>query len=216
MTRPLAILVHGMGRSPLSMALLALRLRAAGFDTASFGYVAAWEKFAPCVSRLQGFIAQRIESRAYVLIGHSLGSVLLRSVLPRLERPPAGCFFIGPPSRACVMARRFAGFLPYRLFTGEMGQLLAQESFMQAVPLPDCPALVYAGTAGPRWRFYPLGDEANDAILKVSETQLPGVSLVPIAARHTLLMNSRHLVRHLIDSALALVYGKAARPALQA
>jgi len=208
MNRPLAILVHGMGRSPASMALLAFRLRAAGFDTASFGYLAAFEKFSPCVQRLRRFADARAGARPYVLIGHSLGTVLLRAVLPLLARPPAACFFIGPPTRACVLARRFAGFLPYRLITGEMGQLLATESFLQGIPVPQCPAFIYAGTGGPRWRFYPVGDEPNDGILKVSETRLEGVPLIPIAAGHTFLMNARALVRDLTGKALALVSGE--------
>jgi pimeloyl-ACP methyl ester carboxylesterase len=205
MNRPFAILVHGMGRTPVSMALLAHRLRVAGFDTASFGYVPAVEKFASCVQRLRRFIDARAGSRPCVLIGHSLGTVLLRSVLAHLARPPAACFFIGPPTSACVLARRFAGFLPYRLITGEMGQLLATQSFLEGVPIPQCPAYIYAGTGGPRWRFYPLGDEPNDGILKVSETRLSGIPLILIDAQHTFLMNSRALVRDLTDKALALV-----------
>jgi pimeloyl-ACP methyl ester carboxylesterase len=205
MNRPLAVLVHGMGRTPLSMALLAYRLRRAGFETVNFGYVAALEGFTPCVQRLRRTIDTHAASRPTVLIGHSLGSVLLRSVLAQLAQPAAGCFFIGPPTRACVLARRFAGFLPYRLYTGEMGQLLAREDFLQSVPIPACPTYIYAGTGGPRWRFYPVGDEPNDGILKVSETALAGIAQIQVAAQHTFLMNSRALVRDLTDKALALV-----------
>lgn len=203
--RPLAILVHGMGRSPLSMALLALRLRRAGFATALFGYSAALERFEPCRQRLRAYIDARAVARPYLLIGHSLGTVLLRSVLPELAQPPAGFFLIGPPTRACLLARRCARLLPYRLFTGEMGQLLASEAFLRTVPVPQCPAIIYAGAAGPRWRWYPLGAEPNDGILTVSETQLPGVPHVLVPARHTLLMNSRILVRHLMDQARVMV-----------
>jgi hypothetical protein len=187
------------------MALLAWRLRAAGFDTSCFGYLPAFEKFAPCVQRLRRSIDARAGSRPYVLIGHSLGTVLLRSALPGLARPPAACFLIGPPTRACVLARRCSRLRLYRLFTGEMGQLLADERFLDGVPVPPAPAYIYAGTAGPRWRFYPVGDEANDGILKVSETLLAGVPHILIDGQHTFLMNNRALVRDLTDKARALV-----------
>ncbi len=203
--RPLAILVHGMGRTPVSMALLALRLRRAGFDTALFGYLVTFEKLPGCVARLQRFIDTRCDSRPYIVMGHSLGGVLLRCALPRLMRQPAGCFLLAAPSRACELARRVARLWPYRLFTGEMGRLLADEKFMAGVPIPDCPAWVYAGTGGPTSRFFLLGDEPNDGILRMSETQVAGVPTVCVPAMHTFFMNSRALARDLIGRAVAVV-----------
>jgi hypothetical protein len=215
MDRPLAVLVHGMGRTPVSMVLLALRLRRAGFATAIFGYLATLERFPACAARLQRFIEKRAGAVPFIVVGHSLGTVLLRDVLPRLARAPAACFLLAPPARACVGARMFAPFLPYRIITGEMGQLLADERFMASVPVPACPTWIYAGTGGPRGAFYPLGDEPNDGILKVSETQISGVPVVLVPAMHTFLMNSRLVARDLIGKASALV-NRSAPPARDA
>lgn len=187
------------------MALLAHRLRGNGFRTASFGYSATVEKFPSCLGRLQRFIESRLGQESYVVVGHSLGAVLLRCVLPKLARSPAACFLLAPPSRACVFARMLAPHLPYRIVTGEMGQLLADEKFMQSLPVPRCPTWIYAGTAGPSVRFFPIGDEPNDGILKVSETRLAGVPLVLVPAMHTFLMNSRVVVRDLLQRARAAV-----------
>ena len=85
-----------------------------------------------------------------------------------------------------------------------MGQLLASEEFMRALPVPRSAAWIYAGTAGPRAPWYPLGDEANDYILKVSETQLPGIASVAVPAGHTFLMNARALVPDLVGKARSL------------
>lgn len=205
MARPLAILVHGMCRSPLSMALLARALRRAGFATASFGYLVSVEKYEPCRQRLLRYIASRTAGRPYVLIGHSLGTVLLRAVLPQLASPPAGLFLIAPPTQACHLARRLHTLALYRWITGEMGQLLASERFMRGIPVPRCPCWIYAGTAGSRRRFYPIGDEVNDFILKVSETQLPGIETVHIDGGHTFLMNAATLVQDLLAKARAVV-----------
>jgi alpha-beta hydrolase superfamily lysophospholipase len=87
-----------------------------------------------------------------VVIGHSLGAVLLRAALPRLARPPVACFLLAPPTQASLAARRFAPRRLYRLFTGEMGQKLASQPFMDALPLPAVPTRIYAGTGGPRRR----------------------------------------------------------------
>jgi len=207
MHRPLAVLVHGMGRTPFSMAPLAYRLRRHGFRTASFGYSVTVERFASCLSRLEHFIEARRGEQAYVVVGHSLGGVLLRCVLPKLSHLPAACFLLAPPSQACFFARLLAPHLPYRIATGEMGQLLADEKFMQNVPLPQCPTWIYAGIGGPSARFFPIGDEPNDGVLRVSETRLAGVPLVLVPAMHSFVMNSRVVVRDLVERACSSVPG---------
>ena len=205
--RPLAVLVHGMVRTPISMVLLSYRLRRRGFRTAIFGYSVTLEKFSSVLARLQRFIEARRDEQAYVVVGDSLGGVLLRCVLPKLQRLPAACFLLAPPSRACVFARMLAPHLPYRIVTGEMGQLLADDQFMQSVPIPQCPTWIYAGTGGPSARFFPIGDEPNDGVLKVSETRLAGVPLVLVPSMHPFLMNSPVVVRDLVERARAAVLG---------
>ncbi|MCL2308762.1 MAG: alpha/beta hydrolase [Proteobacteria bacterium] len=195
-----AILLHGLGRTPLSMARLAWQLRAASIDARCFGYSAIFERFAPCRARLQA----RIEALAspYVLIGHSLGTVLIRSVLPELATPPLAYFFLTPPTVACQLAKRFAPFRPYRWLTGEMGQLLADTAFMAALPIPSMPVTVYVGTRGWRGRFSPFADEPNDGILSVTETvfpeTLPNIRRVEIHSAHTFIMNHKDAVRDMI------------------
>lgn len=182
-----AILVHGMGRTPASQLVLAARLRLRGVRVHFFGY-SARGSFTMTVSRLE----QRVASLRgpYILIGHSLGAVLIRSVLPRVAVAPAACFFLAPPSTACRAARHFAKMRLFGIVTGEMGRLLADEGFMRALPMPAVPTRIYAGTAGPRGRLSPFGEEANDGILAVSETALEGVPLVRVDALHTFIMNS--------------------------
>ncbi|MCL2297066.1 MAG: alpha/beta fold hydrolase [Proteobacteria bacterium] len=195
-----ALLLHGLGRTPLSMARLARRLRAAGMDARCFGYSATFERFAPCRARLRA----RIDALTppYVLIGHSLGTALIRSVLPELAIPPQSCFFLTPPTVACRLARRFASHRPYRWLTGEMGRLLADPAFMAALPIPSMPTTVYVGTRGWRGRFSPFADAVNDGILSVEETAfpdtLPNVRRVVIHAAHTFIMNHQDAVRDMI------------------
>ena len=71
-----AILVHGMGRSPISMLILAARLRAAGMRPVLFGYSAAFERWDPCVRKLHQCLARNVAGQRYIVIGHSLGCLL--------------------------------------------------------------------------------------------------------------------------------------------
>lgn len=193
-----AILIHGMARTPLAMLVLAARLRRAGIAPHLFAYSAAFETWEGCRNRLQRFIQRRVGSAPFILIGHSLGSVLIRGVLPRLEQKPGACFFLAPPTKVCMAARKFAARGLYKLITGEMGQLLARADFMDALPIPEAPTRIYAGVKGPRGRYSPFGDVLNDGILALHETELPGATRLEVEAMHTFIMLNQVVAHDII------------------
>lgn len=207
MTTPTSVLlVHGMGRTPLSMAFLAIRLKRVGLTVATFGYSAALEAHAPCLDRLENRIKGDVNGNGpYFLVGHSLGAVLIRAVLPRLqERPPAACFFLAPPNRSPRLAQRLASNPIYRALTGEMGQLLADPGFMDALPIPAVPTTVFAGDRGYRGRFSPFHLEPNDGIVSVGETRFSDThSVVRLPVLHTFIMNNRRVADEITRAALA-------------
>lgn len=199
-----AILIHGMGRTPLAMLVLAARLRAAGFRPALFGYSVTFEGWEACVGRLEKFIARHAAEGDFIMVGHSLGSVLTRAILPRLPRPPLACFFLAPPTVACAAAQRLAPRGFYRLLTGEMGQLLADKAFMAALPLPNVPTKIYAGTGGPTGRYSPFGIEPNDGVLALSETLLADIPVEQIPAIHTFIMNGKEVADDIVKTVHSL------------
>jgi len=199
-----AILVHGMGRSPLSQLLLAKRLRASGIDVGLFGY-STFVPFNTSLNRLVKRVAKLGDEQPFILVGHSLGCVLIRAALPRLGRQPAGCFLLAPPNSVPRAARFFSSNPLYRFYTGDSGQLLLDDAFMAALPIPDGIVRVYAGTAGYRGKWSPFHDEANDGVLSVSETMLSGANepiLVP--ALHTFIMNSEAVADDITSTVAAL------------
>ncbi|AEK63350.1 esterase/lipase family protein [Collimonas fungivorans] len=193
-----AILVHGMGRTPVSMLLLARRLRAAGITPHLFAYSAAFERWLPCVERLRKFIAARAGEQRFIVVGHSLGCVLTRAVLPSLARAPELGVFLAPPTMASSYAIKLSRWRVFRLLTGEMGQLLARQEFMDSLPVPDIPLRVYAGIKGPRGSWMPFGDEPNDGILSVKEVQLGEIPVQLLPTIHTVIMNSRQVASDIV------------------
>ena len=199
-----ALLVHGMGRSPASQLLLSLRLERAGIRTHLFGY-STLASFNCTVARLAARAALVSGSHPFLLIGHSLGSVLIRAALPLLSpRSPSACFFLASPSTACRAARYFSRQRLFRLFTGEAGRHLADAAFMSALPIPSVPTRIYAGTAGPCGALSPFGNEPNDGILTVSETALELFPVIPVPALHTFIMNSRVVADDIVAHSLHL------------
>ncbi len=196
------ILIHGMARTPLSMGLLSHRLRSKGFNTRLFGYSPTLESFAECSQRLALFVLKTTADHDYALVGHSLGSVLIRGALNQLEtHPPKACFFLAPPSRTCLSAKFFADTFLYRRLMGEMGQLLANEDFMNSLPWPAMPCYVYAGTGGPTGKYSPFGDQPNDGILTVAETKIvSSTPVIQVPSLHTFIMNSRQVAEDIANT----------------
>jgi hypothetical protein len=196
-----AILIHGMGRTPIAMSILAARLRAAGIRPHLFGYSVTFERWDECIQRLQVFITKRVKTNEYIMIGHSLGSILTRAALPGLPRRPATCFFLASPTQVCKAARTFAHYHLVKLLMGEIGQRLADPLFMESLPLTGVPTKIYAGTGGPRGRYSLFGEELNDGVLTVKETLLSGIPVQTVPVLHTFIMNSKVVSQDIVNIA---------------
>jgi alpha/beta hydrolase family protein len=191
-----ALLVHGMGRTTLSMLRLGRRLRVAGHRVELLGYMAAVEPFARIVLRIQTRFAGVAARGPYVVVGHSLGGLLARAALggrPASFTGPAHINMLGTPNRPPRLARRYAKFRIYRWINGECGQLLTQEDFFARLPALSIPYTIIAGTRSGVGRSA-FGDEPNDGVVAVSETLVaPGDTPLTVPARHTFIMNDRRV-----------------------
>jgi len=192
-----------MFRTPAAMALLGHRLSKGGLDVSFFGYSVVWETTEECAERLRKKAFEVGSSgEGWVIVGHSLGAVLSRMVFPKLgHRRPTACIFLSPPSRACLLAKLVHGHTPlFRWLTRDAGRLLADQDFMSALPVPNVPMRIYAGTAGPTGRLSPFGNEPNDAILTVEDTRIgAGETVIEVPAIHSLIMNSELAAKDILE-----------------
>jgi pimeloyl-ACP methyl ester carboxylesterase len=187
------LLVHGLWRTPLSFLSLVRRLRECGYRTERFGYAAIAQGYEVIVERLVRRLERLGDGGApYVVIGHSLGGILLRSALARLTGPlPEHFVMLGTPNRSPRLARGLGVRWAYRRLMGESGANLASESFYRALPAPPVPYTIVAGTAGPRGRWSPFGDELNDGVVAVAETRIrDDDAIVVLRVTHTFMMNN--------------------------
>lgn len=196
------LLVHGMGRTPLSMLRLGRKLRRAGHTVNLLGYVAAVEPFARIVLRLQERFARSAARGPYVVVGHSLGGLLTRAALGRPSSSftePAHLIMLGTPNRPPRQARRFGKLLAYRWINGECGQLLTQDDFFAQLPPLSMPYTLVAGTRGaPGWGAF--GNEPNDGLVAVSETLVaPSDRPITIPAWHTFMMNDSRVLAVILE-----------------
>ena len=177
--RELVVLVHGMGRTPLSMLPMAVALRREGYEVLNFGY----SSYGPSVAQLGSKLAAEVRARRddgpmrrVHFVGHSLGNIIVRWMLA-YERPDAlgRVVMLAPPNQGSRLADRLEGALGWLL---EPLSEVTTDSLSTARRLPPPEEVEFAILAGDR-----------DGKVSVAETFLAGARehrVVP--SRHTFIM----------------------------
>ncbi len=174
-----ALFVHGMGRSPVSAIPLLWRLKRQSISPSWFFYSVTFQNFPSITQRLQKKIVAIAQKGDYVLIGHSLGGVLIRNALaslPEGTKLPDRVFLLGSPVRASRIATALRHNVLYRLATRDCGQLLASEERMKNVPPSSIPTTSIVGTRTLFGLSQLFGDEINDSIVSHSEVTADWIS----------------------------------------
>lgn len=193
--RDAVVLIHGMGRTQLSMWLLARRLARAGYQCHHFQYVAALnQSIMDMGASLVNFLVEKVDASRYHLVGHSLGGVIIRAGFKKGYPEGLGkVVMLATPNRPSQLARQLRDRGAFRIFSGRAGQELGSEEFFKDLPIPSVPFGVIAGNVGQKLTF----DEDNDGIVKVSTTKLEGMADFTTVPRiHTFIMNGPDTAAH--------------------
>lgn len=117
--RELVVVVHGMGRSSLSMWPVARVLEAAGYEVLRYGYSSYCCTIPQIAADLRLELKDRIgpqHTRVH-FVGHSLGNILVRYILTRDTIPPrvGRIVMLAPPNQGALAANRLAPFVGWLL-----------------------------------------------------------------------------------------------------
>lgn len=199
-----ALFVHGMGRSPLSGWRLLVRLKARGIAPHAFGYVTTFQDFAATRNRLVTRIHALAAQGDYVLIGHSLGGVLLRAAiaaLPPGTRLPRQLFLLASPVKPARLAIKLKRNWVFRVLAGDCGQLIASQARMAQIesgsnPVNSIPVTSIVGVKGWQGRLSPFSGELNDGIVSVSEVSAQWIAEeIRVPVIHTYMPSSRQVAQ---------------------
>jgi hypothetical protein len=134
----------------------------------------------------------------YVLVGHSLGGVLLRAsiaALPDSVHRPRHLFLLGSPSRASRLAKSLSSNPIFRLFCGDCGQRLASDSAMAAIAPSSVPSTAIFGTCSLPALLDPFPGEVNDGVVAYSEIDAAWLThKLPVHRLHSFLPFERTVV----------------------
>jgi hypothetical protein len=196
------VLIHGLGRSPLSLFSLDRRLQQAGYQTQTFGYAAVAESYGQIVNRFCDCLESVSQRGAYSIVAHSLGGILTRSALSSLDKLPKQVVMLGTPNQPPRLATIAWNIPLFRWFTGQCGAHLNSPEFYNRLPHPSFPYTIIAGTAGPTGPFSPFGIDVNDGIVALQETYItPQDQILKFPVFHTFMMNDPR-VQHTILQAI--------------
>jgi len=170
------ILLHGLGRTSLSMLVLQKKLRKQGYQVINHNYASLLRSIDQHAHRL----ARRIEKaevgrdRELNFVTHSLGSIVMRSFASnyRDQYTFGRAVMLGPPNQGSQFAVK-VGSIP--LLARMLGPSLRE---LQALDLPTASDIleigIIAGGTGKERGIGPLVSGDNDGIVRVEETKLEG------------------------------------------
>lgn len=202
--QPLQVLfVHGMGRSPLSGWPLLRRLKRAGLETHTFGYAVTVRDFSAIADRLVDRMEELARHGHYIVIGHSLGGVLLREAISRLQPDgvkPRHLFLLGSPIQAARLAQGLRHNPIFRMLTRDCGQLLGSGQRMREIKPIDVAVTAVTGIRGAPKPFAVFNGETNDGIVSASETSAEWITdRVELPLVHALLPSSPRVADAILE-----------------
>jgi pimeloyl-ACP methyl ester carboxylesterase len=178
------VLIHGLGRSPLSMRPIERRLAAHGYAVLNLGYPSRSADIPSLAAGIARDIAGWRPGDTMDFVTHSLGGVLIRHAVAsgalsveRIHR----VVMLGPPNSGSELADRLprwpvVGPL-YRRLTGPAGAQLGTDDQSAPAQLPAVTfdVGVIAGTRSYNPIFSALLGASNDGKVRVDRTPVTGM-----------------------------------------
>ena len=187
-TNQTIILLHGMGRTQVSLLILQKRFEKQGYTVLNFPYLEIGSSFQELTEKFRLYVQTEVKTKEYYFVAHSLGNIIIRNGFKKGYRPGLkGIVMLAPPNQPAHLAKILKDFPLFKWRTGESGQILSQKKFYESLPVPGVPFGIIAGNKGHNLTF----NEPNDGVVVVSSTKLRGSSdWIVLNHSHTFIMNA--------------------------
>ena len=202
--RGYVVLLHGLGRSKLSLHLAQRRLRRHGFEVVNLNYPSRSKR----IEELADFVGAEIEKRCtrddrpVHFVTHSLGGIIVRYFLVTHGLPNLGrVVMLSPPNRGSEIAELLKNNPLFRIFTGPAGLQLGvgEDSLPARLGPPDYELGIIAGNRSLNPMFSLLVGGENDGTVSVESSRLRGMKDFLVVPRtHTFIMNSPSVLDQVI------------------
>jgi pimeloyl-ACP methyl ester carboxylesterase len=196
------VLLHGLGRSRACWRALTAQLERSGYRVVTFGYASTRGSLSDHAFALDHVLRHLEGCKTVSFVGHSLGNLVVRRYLD--EHPDLGpsqpdrkrMVMLGPPNLGAQMAERLGDSRLFELIAGPSGQELSDrwQDVAPHLATPDFEFGIVAGGADLPITN-PLVDGADDLVVSVEETRLPGASdFRHVGAGHTFMPENAEVI----------------------
>ena len=195
------ILLHGLARSPRSMARMERALIGEGYAVTLLGYPSrkksiealAEQHLSPAVAESLSKGPARIH-----FVTHSLGGIVLRQYLRDHPLPKLGrIVMLGPPNRGSEVVDRLGDWKIFKAMNGPAGLQLgtSRSSIPNVLPEPQVDIGIVAGTRSINWILSMLIPGTDDGKVSVERTKLGKMTdFVTAPTPHPFLMQDPDII----------------------
>lgn len=191
------VLVHGLGRGPLSMARLASALERDGHAVRNIGYASTKRDLPTLAEQVFGpvFADGTAAAGSVHVVTHSMGGILLRQYLADHGVPATlgRVVMLGPPNRGSEIVDRLGSWPLFRWINGPSGVRLGTGAEEPPAALGAWPETIELGVIAGDFSWNPLFSAmipgVDDGKVSVERTHLAGErDHAVVWASHTWLM----------------------------
>ncbi len=214
--RETVVLLHGLCRSPSSMARMEAHLRSQGFDVLNIGYPS---RSAPIETLAEETIGRALASPAVSkadrihFVTHSMGGILVREYLEQHTIERLGrVVMLGPPNQGSEIVDALGSWKVFGLLNGPAGRQLGTDPGARPLQLGGArfEVGVIAGDRSINWINSCIIPGPDDGKVSVERTRLAGMKdHLVVHATHPFLMRNREVLQQTVQF---LRHGSFSRP----
>jgi triacylglycerol lipase len=185
------ILLHGLGRTPLSMKRIEWTLQKQNYRVINVEYPSTRVSIEAAANYwLDSVLKTRVTNPSAKIhfVAHSLGGIVLRQYLTNHEIPNLGrVVMLAPPNHGSELADRLRNNCVYRLATGPAGQQLgtSESSVPNRLGPVDFELGVIAGDRSLNPLFSSWIPGPDDGKVSVRSARIPGAEFLQVHHSHT-------------------------------